>query len=292
MAKGDYFFKLHYQKLITATQGWKDDEFGAYLRLLIYQFDKGSIPKESSARARIITTEKKNWPLLSEKFPEDEKGQLKNAFMESVREARKKNGEKNKANGKNGGRPKTKLSVTEIITETKPTGFFLETNTIMVNGSLLEIINLLKVKEENIEAENQNFFLMLILKMIDVFLKQNPDYFFHKETDYAACLQIAYNIAQMKKWSKYDVVNGKIEACVKSWETIVEFIKKDEWYSSRSLSDISTVKEWQRLVQKMKKQENGTNKQSTSKSTGANQLTGLLRTDIETISGAKQSDRA
>jgi uncharacterized protein YdaU (DUF1376 family) len=286
MAKGDYYFKLHYQKLITATQGWKDDEFGAYLRLLIYQFDKGFIPKESSARARIITTEKKNWSMLSEKFPEHADGLLKNSFMDEVRNNRKKIDEKKRDNGKKGGRPKSK-SVTDLITETKPNGFFLETNTIMVNGYLLEIINLLKEKEETIADENQSFFLMLILKMIDVFLKHNPEYFFHKETDYSACLQIAYNIAQMKKWSRHDVVNGKTGECVKAWETIVEFIKKDNWYSSRSLSDIATVKEWQRLVQTMKKERNGSHQQPSTKSAGANQLTGLLRNDIEDVAGRK-----
>lgn len=288
MAKGDYYFKLHYQKLLTSTLGWKDDEFGAYVRLLIYQFDKGFIPTESSARSRIITTEKKNWALLSEKFPEDEKGVLRNPFMDGVRKDRKEKANISAGNGKKGGRPKAKqnLTVFDLITQTKPTGFFLENQSIMVNGYLLEIINLLKVKEENIEAENQNFFLMLILKMIDVFLKQNPEYFFHKETDYSACLQIAYNIAQMKKWNKHDVVNGKLNDCVGAWETIVEFIKKDNWYSSRSLSDISTVKEWQRLVQTMKKEKDGTNRQNhsgakvSSKSQGAARLADDLYSEI------------
>jgi hypothetical protein len=44
MAKGDYYFPLYYTRLLSSTIGWKDDAFGAYLRLLIYQFDNGSIP--------------------------------------------------------------------------------------------------------------------------------------------------------------------------------------------------------------------------------------------------------
>lgn len=105
MAKGDFYFPLHYQKLITSTIGWRDDEFGAYVRLLISQFDKGSIPKEVKELARISTSIKKNWKRISEKFVDDGKGNLINIFMDEIRQDVNKKKIKNKENGLQGGRP-------------------------------------------------------------------------------------------------------------------------------------------------------------------------------------------
>jgi hypothetical protein len=104
-----------------------------------------------------------------------------------------------------------------------------------------------------IEDVQKNIYMFLVVEMAKIFVAAVPEYFFDKETDYSACLQIAYNIAEMKKWSKVEVLNGRMNDAIESWKTIVEFIKKDDWLNTRSLTDISTVKEWQRLVLKMKK---------------------------------------
>jgi len=109
------------------------------------------------------------------------------------------------------------------------------------------------------ETEKTNY-MFLIVEMVKIFIDENPDYFFEKETDYHACLQIAYNIASMKKWMKAEVSNGKIKETLESWKTIVSFVIKDDWFKSRSLSDLSTTKEWQRLVQKMNGQKKVTEK--------------------------------
>jgi hypothetical protein len=147
------------------------------------------------------------------------------------------------------------------------------------------IVQLRELVNVEISENEKNFFSMIVLKMVDAFLKQNPDYFFQKETDYAACLQIAYHIAHMKKWSKHDVINGKMNDCINSWKTIVEFIKDDKWFNTRSLSDLSTVKEWQRLVQTMnKKIKNETTQRNSgksgTKSSGANELLDSLKGDL------------
>jgi uncharacterized protein YdaU (DUF1376 family) len=105
MPKGDYYFKLYYQRLLTSTVGWKDDEFGAYMRLLIYQFDKGSIPSEINQIARIAPSAKKHWPLLSQKFVPDGNGGLVNKVMDEVSNERQAKGEANRKNGVTGGRP-------------------------------------------------------------------------------------------------------------------------------------------------------------------------------------------
>lgn len=102
-----------------------------------------------------------------------------------------------------------------------------------------------------IPETKKKYFMFLVVEMVRIFTEKMPGYFFHKETDYHACLDIAYNIATMKKWKKDEVVNGKMNDCLDSWKVIVDFIKHDTWLNARSLSDIATVKEWQRLVGKM-----------------------------------------
>lgn len=97
----------------------------------------------------------------------------------------------------------------------------------------------------------KNNYMFLIAEMIKSFLEKNPDYFFEKETDYHACLQIAHNIATMKKWQKSEVTNGKMDETLVSWKKIIAFVANDTWLKTRTLSDLSTTNEWQRLVQKM-----------------------------------------
>lgn len=117
---------------------------------------------------------------------------------------------------------------------------------------LLRIIIQLESKNNLKIAETEkSYFMHLVVEMVKIFTDANPQYFFDKEADYSAALQIAYHIGEIKKIKKSELVNGKMPQCLESWKTIVKFIKGDEWLATRSLSDLSTVKEWQRLVQKM-----------------------------------------
>jgi uncharacterized protein YdaU (DUF1376 family) len=104
MAKDDHWFKFYYRLIVISCQGWRDDEFGAYVRLLIHQFDKGGLPKNPAEIAKLITSFKKNWPLLSTKFTEDEDGLLRNRFMKDIRDERDKKSAVAAVNGKTGGR--------------------------------------------------------------------------------------------------------------------------------------------------------------------------------------------
>lgn len=121
-----------------------------------------------------------------------------------------------------------------------------------------------EIENVSISPPQENLFLMIVLKMFDVFKQSYPDYFFHKESDYSACLKIAYHIAEMKHWKKDSVLNGKMEDCVSEWQRILAIIKSDKWFSTRSLSDLASVKEWQRIVQVINHQKatNGATKQN------------------------------
>lgn len=102
-----HYFEFHFQKIIAATKGWKDDEFGAFVKLLIEQFDRGHVPEDPEEIGLLITTYKKNWPRLSKKFTApSEPGQLRNAFMITIRNAAHEKSAINAANGKKGAEQK------------------------------------------------------------------------------------------------------------------------------------------------------------------------------------------
>ncbi len=91
---------------------------------------------------------------------------------------------------------------------------------------------------------------MVVLKMLEIFKQLNPKYPIDKNTDYSALLQIAYKIADGKKWRHQEVINGRMDETLASWQKIAEFIKDDVWLNTRSLSDIGTPKKCLLLKQK------------------------------------------
>lgn len=115
----DHWFKFFYKKITMSCQGWKDDEFGAYVKLLIHQFDRGALPDNEKELSRLITSFKKNWPMLSKKFAKGDDGLLRNDFMTDIRNERDEKSKKFSEFGKKGGRPTEKLQVKNI----KPEGF-------------------------------------------------------------------------------------------------------------------------------------------------------------------------
>lgn len=106
MAK-DPVCPIYYNDLLGATRDWDDEEFGAYVRLLLEQWDKTTIPNpcQNSANElpdfrrllRISTSVDKHWELISSKFKVVEGG-LQNENMEEIREKREKFKEKQKEN--------------------------------------------------------------------------------------------------------------------------------------------------------------------------------------------------
>lgn len=96
MAK-DPVFPLYYNDIDRSTKTWTDEEFGAYMRLLMEQWDKGHLPNDYQRLTRIATSLDKNWSLLKDKFPASN-GVLKNPILEEHREKRLKHKQKQKEN--------------------------------------------------------------------------------------------------------------------------------------------------------------------------------------------------
>lgn len=97
----DPILPLYYNDIQSSTLHWTDEEFGAYMRLLIHQWDKGSVPEDPVRLRRISETAKKNWDVLGPKFYKGEDGLLRNKKMEEVRVNREKFKEKQKGNVRN-----------------------------------------------------------------------------------------------------------------------------------------------------------------------------------------------
>lgn len=131
--EGLHHFKFMYQRFLTSTLGWTEAEQGAYMRLLIVQFDQGGIPSDLESIGAISPMAKKIWhKKLASKFKHiNEDGTLFNKVMAGIREDARGKIAINQENGKKGGRPKKNPTVilekpngfknkTEGVTETKP----------------------------------------------------------------------------------------------------------------------------------------------------------------------------
>jgi hypothetical protein len=98
------------------------------------------------------------------------------------------------------------------------------------------------------ETETQSFEPAGIAPdMVKAFVLVHPNYPKDQTRDFAACLEIAYKIADANGWPRQDVLNTKKLETLKFWEQIVHFSAQDKWFSKRSISDLSN--EWQRLIQ-------------------------------------------
>ena len=64
-----HWVPIYHRDLKASTADWSDSEFGAYLRLLLHQWDRGSIPSDMARLARIAPSAAEHWELIGPKFP-------------------------------------------------------------------------------------------------------------------------------------------------------------------------------------------------------------------------------
>lgn len=239
MASKDPAFLFYSSDFITGVQVMSMEDRGKYITVLCLMHQQGRLSEETICFlvGSVSVT-------LKNKFLIDEDGLWYNKRLEKEAEKRKKFAESRARNGSKGGRPKK---------EEKASGLHMNNHmgNLPEDVNIVSIIKQLEERHGEIIPQQTDLFMYLVVEMIKLFLDSNPDYFFDKESDYSACLEIAYHIASMKKWKKADVVNGKLKDTLASWKTIVDFIHNDDWLKNRSLTDLGTVKEWQRLVSKM-----------------------------------------
>ena len=111
MAKAPPSFDLYHGDLIKSTSALCAMEFGAYMRLLCYQWEHGSIPVQTDARMRVcgILDSKawdRVWHSIQCRFDVvDERGTLRQNRLHEDREKAIATWQARKEGGKKGGRP-------------------------------------------------------------------------------------------------------------------------------------------------------------------------------------------
>jgi len=118
---------------------------------------------------------------------------------------------------------------------------------VSVNDSVS--VNVNDTKQIGGEIEKKQKEDMIVLEMMKVWNKYNPNYLTQDELDYSACLEMAYKIAKVKGWKKQTVLYEKQNDCVASWEKIVLFIRSDSFLKKLAVQNINN--QFQMVIQKM-----------------------------------------
>lgn len=99
-------FRFYANDFLTGTVTMSLLERGAYISLLAYQWDHGSVPTTPLALARILGCAQKEaaviWGTLARKFPPDEAGLCRNRRLEVERDKQTQRREHLAANGRAG----------------------------------------------------------------------------------------------------------------------------------------------------------------------------------------------
>lgn len=115
-------FSFYARDFLVGTVALSLAEVGAYIRLLAYQWDHGSVPGEHAALARICGCAEgqmnKLWAALSQKFPRGADGANRNPRLEVERQKQAARRAAVVENGKKGGRPRI-LGETNRFTKDK-----------------------------------------------------------------------------------------------------------------------------------------------------------------------------
>lgn len=214
MAK-DPAFLFYPNDYLGGTMGMTFEQKGAYMELLMLQFNRGHMTKHMMGQVvgQLLDG-------ILDKFEIDEQGLYFNKRLEDEQERRKSfvNSRLNNRTGAN--------------QHTKKEGH--------TSGHMTS----------HMENENTSInYTTINPKMVEVFKRHYPHYPVDEKSDFGACLQIAYLIAKQKKWTRESVLNENLQNVLDAWEKIVQFSTTDKWYSTRSISDF--LREFQRIVQSM-----------------------------------------
>lgn len=100
---------------------------------------------------------------------------------------------------------------------------------------------------------------MIVLEMMKVWKATNPEYVYHKNTDYSACLKIAYLIAEFEEIDRSEIVkrfetaNLKEIVIMQKWEEIVTYVSQSDFYKTFSIDGIAVEKNMQKIYNAIKR---------------------------------------
>lgn len=257
----------YYNDLRGSTLDWTDEEFGAYVRLLIFHFDKGYIPGEASRREKISDSANKHWALLSEKFISLENGNLTNKRADEIKDDIKKHSAKQKENIQKRYRKSYQTS-TKSITDPIP----------------LENENEIEIEDENKEGVtgetiSENFIkgagVLIVPEMLAVWMQQKPQYLSNPQNDFSPLREIAEMIAASKDITDITQLES-VDKIKESFSKIVKFINTDGIYKDFQISQVA--KYFNAITSKMR---------SAAKGVAAGKKPSIINNNISAANGAR-----
>ena len=154
--------------------------------------------------------------------------------------------------------PQSKVKESKDITYTLLPNGNLDFNTLRnyYNSTLIKFLIQVFEEKKAESIEEIKSFEMIVLEMNKVWAKHKPNYTFLNEADYPALLQIAYLIAQVKKFNKHSVVKDPFVAdeVTQSFDKIAEFLVKtsDKYLFKLTLKQIAHPNNFQTIFEAMK----------------------------------------
>ena len=181
---------LYWQRFIIGTTGMTAEEIGAYILLLIHQWDKGFIPEDPKELKRISKVSIKKLSKVLEKF-EKIHGKLYNNTLEIIRIEQTEKHDKNTTRGKSGAKArwdKYKLSIAQASIKHEPSNSNRE-------ESREEEIRLEESREEATPPELNYKYQVGSEEILSV-----DEYFKEKFPIHLTNLKIMYGELKVKKW--------------------------------------------------------------------------------------------
>lgn len=232
MAK-DPAFLFYPNDWIGGTMGMTFEEKGAYMEVLMMQFNRGHMTEHM-----IGLMIGHLWVKIMDKFEKDDDGLWYNSRLDEEKQKRQKY-VKSRQNNKSGANQYEKI-------QKNPVGHMTSH---MENEDII-YIDILNTDIE-INENDKNKFRMVVVEMYKIWQKYNPIYPKDETKDYHALLQLAYKIAENKKWSKSDIVSKRQNELLTSWDKICGFIMSDGFLKDKPLS--TCANQWQKIFMGMLK---------------------------------------
>jgi uncharacterized protein YdaU (DUF1376 family) len=157
-------FQLYVQDFLVGTMHMSAEQVGAYILLLLYQWDKGMVPTNKDKLAGIARCEVETIEFIIDKFPKGEDGLLRNKRLELIREEQIANREKRRKSGLagnakrwNGEKQITEIQPRPLLTEAAKEFFYIGLTRYKANISdyikenMPEFLNLWRMKNKAID---------------------------------------------------------------------------------------------------------------------------------------------
>ncbi len=259
MAK-DPAFLFYPNDWLGGTMALSRHHKGCYIDLLVAQFNNG--PLSLDTIKAVLGQDQAVWTVLSKKFKQTAEGLWFNERLELEKQKRGQFIDKQKINGSKGGRkPKHNPSL-------KPNATNKE------DGNEIE---------DEVGIKNET---LIIPSMISTWKQFYPKAMIRLEDDSVQLFEIA---KKMKDWLSLNgdiVLESNAEIIKSKWKEMVEFSSKDNFLQRYSLVQMNT--HLPSVIQAFNSKNNGTHKQTSGKSTGAEQLLSDLKETFGAGAGSYQ----